>query len=95
MGLNFGQSLINLLRFKALFVGIADIKAVLLFREQRDFRKGTTALLAKPQFSLSYNLSLSWQALTFGKIFIYCNKKDKAGLGDVLQIKKADFSAPF
>ena len=28
-------------------------------------RKGTTALLAKPQFSLSYNLSLSWQALTF------------------------------
>ena len=37
--------------------------------KQRDFRKGTTALLAKPQFSLSYNLSLSWQALTFGGSF--------------------------
>ena len=33
--------------------------------KQRSFRKGTTALLAKPQFPLSYDLSISWQALTF------------------------------
>ena len=52
LGLNFGLKFNKTFaRFKALFVGIADIKAVLLFREQRDFRKGTTALLAKPQFS--------------------------------------------
>jgi hypothetical protein len=49
--------------------------------------------MLKELFSLSYNLSLSWQVLTFGKIFIYCNKKDNAGLGEILQIKKADFSA--
>ena len=38
--------------------------------KQRDFRKGTTALLAKPQFSLSYNLPIPWQVLTFGEFIL-------------------------
>ena len=38
-------------------------------------RKGTTALLAKPRFPLSYNLSLSWQALIFGEIKLFCRQR--------------------
>ena len=52
------------------------------------FRRGTPALY-RPLVFPSYDLPIPRQALTFGKIFIYCNKKDKAGLGDVLPGKPA------
>ena len=48
-----------------------------------EVRRGTPAL-CRPQVFPSYDLPIPWQALTFGEIFIYCNKKDKSGLGDVL-----------
>ena len=58
------KAFINLLRFKIHFASKLAFKCNFGSKLVK-VRKGTTALLAKPQFSLSYNLSLSWQALTF------------------------------
>ena len=50
---------------------------ILLGSKRVKVRKGTTALLAKPQFSLSYNLSLSWQALIGASFHFLAPKKRK------------------
>ena len=74
LGLNFG------LKFNKPTWGMIHFASKLAFKcnfgsTLVEVRKGTTALLAKPQFSLSYNLSLSWQALTFGEIKLFCRQR--------------------